>query len=435
MAPKRIQNGTDHEISKRCKLKANKASRVDKHCSTKCNSEQTIKSEIKVEPEVSENGESKEAFLYKQQDGDNDYLEVRDEDIFKMQWQSFACKPKQLRLDIVLKCGQSFRWTTPFRDRPNEYVGVLGSKVWILKQESDKILYKTLQKEGDTLKNNSMFKTVSTKQRYEEEEYLRDYFQLNVDLEFLYNSWAKVDPVFSDISKSFVGVRMLRQDPVENIFSFICSSNNNIQRISGMIEKMCSRYGEKIATIAYDDDSKSGNQTYYSFPTIEKLCDNLQDSNKGLDVEQTLRMLGFGYRAAYISKTAKQIMAAGGKEYLFSLRSLPYDNAKKELLKLTGIGPKVADCILLMSLDKPSAIPIDTHMFQIAAQKYLPHLRERKTVTDKVYEEISEHFRSLYGDYAGWAHSVLFSADLRHLQNIEKTNPAKSKSKIIARKK
>ena len=154
-----------------------------------------------------------------------------------------------------------------------------------------------------------------------------------------------------------------------------------------------------------------------------------------MDVEQTLRMLGFGYRAAYISKTAKQIMAAGGKEYLFSLRSLPYDNAKKELLKLTGIGPKVADCILLMSLDKPSAIPIDTHMFQIAAQKYLPHLRERKTVTDKVYEEISEHFRSLYGDYAGWAHSVLFSADLRHLQNIEKTNPAKSKSKIISRKK
>ena len=196
-------------------------------------------SEIKVEPEVSENVESKEAFLYKQQDGDNDYLEVKDEDIFKMQWQSFSCKPKQLRLDIVLKCGQSFRWTTPFRDRPNEYVGVLGSKVWILKQESDKILYKTLQKEGDTLKNNSMFKKVSTKQRYEEEEYLRDYFQLNVDLEFLYNSWAKVDPVFSDISKSFVGVRMLRQDPVENIFSFICSSNNNIQRISGMIEKMC----------------------------------------------------------------------------------------------------------------------------------------------------------------------------------------------------
>ena len=81
--------------------------------------------------------------------------------------------------------------------------------------------------------------------------------------------------------------------------------------------------------------------------------------------------------------------------------------------------PKVADCILLMSLDQPSAIPVDTHMFQIAAQKYLPHLRHRKSVTDKVYEEIGDHFRGLYGPYAGWAHSVLFSADLRHLQNIK----------------
>ena len=91
-------------------------------------------------------------------------------------------------------------------------------------------------------------------------------------------------------------------------------------------------------------------------------------------------------------------------------------------MKLSGIGPKVADCILLMSLDKTDAIPVDTHMFQIAAQKYLPHLRQHKSVTDKVYMEIGNHFRGLYGPYAGWAHSVLFSADLRHLQNVDQTN-------------
>ena len=105
---------------------------------------------------------------------------------------------------------------------------------------------------------------------------------------------------------------------------------------------------------------------------------------------------------------------------IYHVRSKPYDEAKMELLKLTGIGPKVADCILLMSLDQPSAIPVDTHMFQIAAQKYLPHLRGRKSVTEKMYTEIGDHFRGLYGEYAGWAHSVLFSADLRHLQSVQK---------------
>ena len=101
-------------------------------------------------------------------------------------------------------------------------------------------------------------------------------------------------------------------------------------------------------------------------------------------------------------------------------------------MKLSGIGPKVADCILLMSLDKTDAIPVDTHMFQIAAKSYLPHLKGCKSVTDKVYWEIGDHFRSLYGDYAGWAHSVLFSADLPHLKSLENgsdTKPIKKKDR------
>ena len=105
---------------------------------------------------------------------------------------------------------------------------------------------------------------------------------------------------------------------------------------------------------------------------------------------------------------------------MYSLRCLPYDEAKAELLKLSGIGPKVADCILLMSLDQPSAIPVDTHVFQIA-KKYLPHLAKNKSVTDKVYKEIGDHFRGLYGSHAGWAHSVLFSADLKHLKDVKET--------------
>ncbi len=101
--------------------------------------------------------------------------------------------------------------------------------------------------------------------------------------------------------------------------------------------------------------------------------------------------------------------------WLTGLRKQQYSDARKSLIQLQGIGPKVADCILLMSLDQPGAVPVDTHMFNIAKQ-YLPHLNKTKTVTDKVYAEIGDHFRALYGGHAGWAHSVLFSADLKHIQ-------------------
>ena len=172
-----------------------------------------------------------------------------------------------------------------------------------------------------------------------------------------------------------------------------------------MVESLSTKYGNEVGTIIHDNEPK----TFYSFPKLEVLA-----NNSGLEAE--LRKLGFGYRAGYIAKTAKQLVAAGGYQYLESLRKMPYHEAKTELLKLNGVGPKVADCILLMSLDQPSSVPVDTHMFQIAAQKYLPHLKKYKSVTDKVYNEIGDHFRSLYGDYAGWAHSVLFSSDLKHFQ-------------------
>lgn len=94
-------------------------------------------------------------------------------------------------------------------------------RVWQLKQDNDKIYYKTL--------------SGTSKVESNEEADLKDYFQLSVDLTPLYKCWADNDPVFEKVSHSYSGVRMLRQDPVENLFAFICSSNNNIQRISGMV--------------------------------------------------------------------------------------------------------------------------------------------------------------------------------------------------------
>jgi len=332
-----------------------------------------------------------------------------------MAWKSFQCAKSELNLEIVLKCGQSFRWSL-FRKDPKEYIGVLAKKVWILTQNDDTVFFKTIYDGSQKVGSDEVKK---------EESVLRDYFQLQVNLGKFYGEWSKVDPVFKDVSVKFSGVRMLRQDPVENTFSFICSANNNIQRISGMVESLCTNYGEPVATILNPSDGSlefGVDKCYYAFPEIEALVD------RGPSLEADLRRLGFGYRAAYIYKTAKQLQEKGGRPYLEGIREMPYPEAKAELLKLTGVGPKVADCILLMSLDQPSSVPVDTHMFQIAAQNYLPHLKKYKTVTDKVYLEIGDHFRKLYGGHAGWAHSVLFSADLRQFKSEGKTIKKEEKS-------
>lgn len=263
------------------------------------------------------------------------------------------------------------------------YIGVLFKKLILLSQDDNNVYYLSVN-------NSDCGKT---------EGQLRDYFQLSTNLSQLYQQWSDNDSIFEKLSTTYQGVRILRQDPVENLFSFICSANNNISRISGMVEKMCTNYGDLVC--------KLGDEEYFSFPPLEAL------SVPG--VEGKLRELGFGYRAKYIQQSAKSILDNGGVSWLTGLRKQQYSDARKSLIQLQGIGPKVADCILLMSLDQPGAVPVDTHMFNIAKQ-YLPHLNKTKTVTDKVYAEIGDHFRSLYGGHAGWAHSVLFSADLKHIQ-------------------
>ena len=173
-------------------------------------------------------------------------------------WKRLKCTKKQLRLDIVLKCGQSFRWEeVPENSKGGKsWIGVLRSKVWQLAQEESHILYRTIT----SIKDN-VGETID-----DEETILNDYFQLQVDLEPLYQKWSKNDPFFEKISEDFGGVRILRQDPVENLFSFICSANNNIQRISGMVSNLCVNYGRQIATS--DDHEK----TYFAFPEIATLA-------------------------------------------------------------------------------------------------------------------------------------------------------------------
>jgi len=319
-----------------------------------------------------------------------------------LKWGQFFCPKTNLRLDITLKCGQSFRWKLlkpqSFSCETPMYIGVLKHRLLLLTQDDSNLFYHCANNPGDE----------------GIEEDLRDYFQLKVDLPSLYSEWAKNDQIFEKISQNYPGVRMLRQEPLENVFSFICSANNNIARISGMVEKMCVEYGQFVGEF---EEVK-----YFMFPELEQLSKP--------EVETRLRELGFGYRAKYIQQSAAFILDKGGISWLHSHRSMGYTEARQSLLQLAGVGPKVADCVLLMSMDQAGAVPVDTHMFNIAKQ-YLPHLAQIKTVTNRVYLEIGNHFRSLYGDYAGWAHSVLFSADLKHLKDNKTAKVVEKETKSI----
>lgn len=183
--------------------------------------------------------------------------------------------------------------------------------------------------EGDNLlcrsSANEITKNDSELQESQLVEILADYFQLNINLCELYRKWCSVDPHFDKLSKKFCGIRILRQDPVETLFAFICSSNNNISRISSMVDNLCIQYGEKIAEV--------DRTQYYSFPSITSLASN--------GVEEKLRKLGFGYRARYISAAARYMMTHHDEQWLYGLRCIPYAEAKNELIKLMGVGAKV----------------------------------------------------------------------------------------------
>lgn len=259
---------------------------------------------------------------------------------------------------------------------------------------------------------------------------LSEYLRLSVPLQEHYKKWAAVDTNFQKCLDENNAVRILKQDTIETLFSFICSSNNNITRytcivyihiyicvehidkqicllsnmllfyrISNMVEKLCSLFGQKICSV--------DNKEYYDFPTIESL--------KKKNIENVLKREKFGYRAGYIVNTAERLSVLGGKNWLLSLQkenNIPYHTAREQLMTLPGIGPKVADCICLMSLGYLEAVPIDTHIFQIARTNYLPHLKEQKTVTPKIHTEINAYLRELWGPLAGWAQAIIFSTKI-----------------------
>ncbi|KAL7629266.1 8-oxoguanine glycosylase ogg1 [Parahypoxylon ruwenzoriense] len=180
------------------------------------------------------------------------------------------------------------------------------------------------------------------------------------------------------------------------------------------VHKLCLHYGPLIGHI--------GDEAFHDFPTPQALT--------GKGVETHLRELGFGYRAKYIAETARIVSEDRSEGWLETLTNPDnptwsltgtasavepptYKYAQEQLLILSGVGPKVADCVCLMGLGWAEAVPIDTHVWQIAQRDYNFGKVKTKTFSKAMYDSVGDHFREIWGQHAGWAQSVLFTANLK----------------------
>lgn len=230
------------------------------------------------------------------------------------------------RIDIERSCacGQSFRWK---KDGDGFVAPALGRVVRVCQNDCDISIYPC--KKG------------------EEKDWLA-YFDLDRDYAAI-EKRLSVDEQLSMCIGSASGIRVFAQEPFETLITFIISANNNIGRIAGIVERLCALCGEKAEL-----DGKE----YYLFPKPESIA--------ALEESELVR-IGSGYRALYIKKSAAII--AGGYQ-LEKLRDMPLDIARKELLKFPGVGPKVADCVLLFGLGHTDAFPVDVWIGRAMSEIY-----------------------------------------------------------------
>lgn len=277
--------------------------------------------------------------------------------------------PQQLDLDLCLTCGQVFRWE---RARDGTWYGVDGDHWWRLQQDDGQVLVATSGTRSD----------------------FERLFRLEIDLDDLHYKLTSAAPELVPSTQGLAGLRLLRPSGlVETLFSFLCTPNNNVPRISKMVRSLAT-YGEPLT------DTADGPTRFPSLESIAALT------------ESELRDRGFGYRARTIPSVARQIMSQGGVPWLDQLRRFGYEKAFDALVGLNGIGPKLADCICLFAFDQSEAVPIDTHMWKAAVRAYFPEWAGG-SLTDARYRQIGGLFRQKFGGLAGYAHHFFFVANLK----------------------
>ena len=223
-----------------------------------------------------------------------------------------------------------------------------------------------------------------------------DFFRRRDNIEKIIKSISK-DRVTKKAVKQYLGLRILEQDPFQCLISFIVSSNSNIQKIKNSLEKISRKFGDKV---------EFENQEFFLFPKPEKLA------NASID---EIRSCGVGYRARFIKEAAKWTVQ---KQIDFEyLKKCDYQEAKKEICQIPGIGNKVADCIMLFSLNKLESFPLDRWMIRILEKYYSDKFQlETKTITEKQYEILHEKIVNHFGPYAGYAQQFLFKMERENYQ-------------------
>ncbi len=267
-------------------------------------------------------------------------------------------------LKDIFECGQCFRWN---KQEDGSYEGVFGENVANVKKEGRDVIIKGIFKEN-------IQKTVE------------EYFDLKRDYNKIKQSLSKIDENMKTSIKYGSGIRILNQDLWETIISFIISANNNIPRIKGIIERLSKKYGDKITW---------NNKEYYTFPTVEEL--------KDVAIEE-YRKLGLGFRDVRLYETTKMILEK--KVDLNQMQKNPNTlEIREELLKLSGVGPKVADCILLFStLKRLEVFPIDVWVRRVMNELYIKK-EDETSLSKKQIEQIAQE---KFGNLAGLAQQYLF---------------------------
>ena len=219
----------------------------------------------------------------------------------------------------------------------------------------------------------------------------------NDDIEKIIKSVSK-DKTIKKAVKKYEGLRIFNQDPFQCMISFIISSNSNIQKIKSSLEKISRKFGKKVVI---------EDQEFFLFPKPEKIA-------KASISE--IKTCGVGYRAPFIKEAAKMVTE---KKINFEyLKNSNYDETKRNLRLIPGIGNKVADCIMLFSLNKLDAFPLDTWMIKILEKYYSKEFQiGTKTITEKQYEILHEKIVDYFGPYCGFAQQFLFKMER---ENYEK---------------
>ena len=283
--------------------------------------------------------------------------------------EKMVLQPSQpFNLDSTLCCGQAFRW-----EKIGEWwYGVVADQPFKVRQN------------GNILE----FENIST-------SFVEKYFGLKDDLPLILKQIAK-DKHMEEAVNALKGLRILRQNPWECLISYICATYKNIPAIKRMLFNLSRKFGEEAV---FD------NRVFYTFPEPQKLAKaSLQE----------LASCSLGYRAKYVAETAKKV--ASGEFDIEELYTKPFEEARKKLLALPGVGPKVADCVLLFSLEKLEAFPVDVWMKRIIIKHYAIHfegefvrrISNKKSLTIADYEKLSFFGRGYFGKFAGYAQEYLF---------------------------